>query len=145
MKTGYDLTNNEDTQLDQYMETMSNILIPVIERAMLLACEYSKACGRDAVLMKDVEYAMKYCARYEVGQKIGSYFPEIYEGDDDTPDMEVLEECEGDFTRYTGNDEGLNKINEAYDTWDAWVPTNPSEEILKNAIDSNGHREVGGA
>src|SRR6056300_441416 len=117
MKTGFDLTNNENTQMDQYMETMSNILIPVIERAMILACEYAKACGRDAILMKDVEYAMKYCARYEVGQKIGSYFPEIYEGDDD----------------------GMNKINEAYDTWDEWVPTNPSEEILKNAIDSNGH------
>jgi len=140
MKTGFDLTNNENTQMDQYMETMSNILIPVIERAMILACEYAKACGRDAILMKDVEYAMKYCARHEVGQKIGSYFPEIYEDGDDTDDMEVLEECDGDFTRYEGDDEGMNKINEAYDTWDEWIPTNPSETILKNAIDSNGHR-----
>jgi hypothetical protein len=23
--------------------------------------------------------------------------------------------------------------------WDSWVPLNPSEQILKNAIDNNGH------
>jgi hypothetical protein len=31
------------------------------------------------------------------------------------------------------------KINEAYDAWEGWNPTNPSEEMIKNAIDSNGH------
>jgi len=26
----------------------------------------------------------------------------------------------------------------AYDNWDTWVPKNPTEQMLKNAIDSNG-------
>jgi hypothetical protein len=76
---------------------------------------------------------------HEVGQKIGSHFPEIYEGDDDEEDMEILEEGEGEFTRYSGDDAVMNKINESYDLWDSWVPMNPSEQILKNAIDNNGH------
>ena len=140
MKTGFDSTSADSPQSEEYMQAMSNILVPVLERAMLLACEYSKACGRSAILMKDVEYAMKYCAMHEVGQKIGSYFPEIYDDDeDDEDDIEILEECEGDFTRYSGDDVGTNKINESYDLWDSWVPMNPSEQLLKNAIDSNGH------
>mgnify|MGYP000323501782 CR=1 FL=1 len=140
MKTGFDPTGSADGQTEQYMEAMSNIMIPVIEKGMLLACEYAKACGRNVVLMKDVEYAMKYCAMHEVGQKIGSHFPEIYEGDDDDEeDMEILEEGEGEFTRYSGEDAVMNKINESYDLWDSWVPMNPSERILKNAIDNNGH------
>jgi hypothetical protein len=31
------------------------------------------------------------------------------------------------------------KMNMAYDNWDAWEPKNPSELMLKNAIDSNEH------
>lgn len=141
MKTGFDLTDGECAQSEQYMQAMSNILIPVIERAMILACDYAKACGRDVVLMKDIEYAMKYCAMYEVGQKIGSYFPEIYEDDleDDEDDMEIFTESEGDFTRYTGDNQDIIKMNEAYDNWDSWIPSNPTEELLKNAIDSNGY------
>lgn len=141
MRTGFDLTQECCAQTEQYMEAMSNILIPVIERAMILACDYAKACGREIVLMKDIEYAMKYCAMHEVGQKIGSHFPEIYENcdDDSEDDMEIIEECEGEFTRYTGDNQDIVKMNEAYDNWDAWVPTNPTEELLKNAIDSNGY------
>ena len=27
----------------------------------------------------------------------------------------------------------------AYDSWKEWVPKNPTEQMLKNAIDSNEH------
>lgn len=138
MKTGFDLTGDTNAQIDQYTQMMIDIVTPVLEKGMILACEYSKACGRTAVLMKDLEYSMKYCARYEVGQRVGSYFPDLDDDDDDAGDIEVIDESDIEFTRYTGEDPGMNKINEAFDTWDSWVPTNPTEELLKNAIDSNG-------
>jgi hypothetical protein len=138
MKTGFDLTGDTSEQINQYTQAMINIITPVLEKGMILACEYSKACGRNAVLMKDLEYSMKYCARYEVGQRVGSYFPDLDDDDDDANDIDVIDESGIEFTRYTGDDPGMNKINEAYDTWDSWVPTNPTEELLKNAIDSNG-------
>ena len=138
MKTGFDLTG-EHSQADNYMKAMMNIVTPVLEKGMVLAAQYAKACGRDAILMRDVEYAMKYCAMNEVGKKIGTHFPGLYDDDEDIiDDIEVVEERDEDFTRYSGNDQMMNKINEAYDSWDSWVPTNPTEEIIKNAIDSNG-------
>jgi hypothetical protein len=33
----------------------------------------------------------------------------------------------------------MKAITEAYDAWESWVPTNPSERMVKNAIDSNEH------
>ena len=140
MRTGFDLTNDTSAQNQQLAETLMNIITPVFEKGMMLACEYAKACGRDAILMQDVEYAMKYCAMHEVGEKIGSYFPEIYEDDgDEEDDMEVIDEGDVEFTRYTGDEPRFKAINVAYDTWDSWTPESPSEQLLKNAIDSNGH------
>lgn len=125
----------------QYMTTMIDIMTPVLEKSMLIACEYCKACGRDVVTSQDVEYAMKFCAMHKVGEDIGSLFPEIYADSDDDDDESIEEVGDDDcpaFTRYSGNDPVLLKINEAYDQWDEWVPQSPAEEMLKNAVNSNG-------
>lgn len=140
MQTGFGDAGN--AMAEQYMEAMTNILLPVLERGSLLAAEYSKACGRDTLLPEDVEYAMKYCVMYTVGQTTGPSFPEIYEDaeDSDDEDIEVVspDECPV-FTRYTGSDPMFLQVNDAYDHWDDWEPQNPTEQMLKNAINSNGH------
>jgi len=76
MKTGFGETSGAYEQSQQ--DALMGILLPVLERSMILAAEYSKACGRDTVLSEDMEYAIKYCVMYTVGQDIGSLFPEIY-------------------------------------------------------------------
>ena len=141
MQTGFG--DAGDRMAEQYMETMTNILVPVLEQAVVLAAEYSKACGRDTLLPEDMEYAMKYCAMYTVGQATGSMFPEIYQGDEEEEsdeEMEVVsdDECPS-FERYSGNDTTFIQINDAYDRWDSWEPQNPTEHMLKNAINSNEH------
>ena len=70
MQTGFG--DAGDRMAEQYMETMTNILVPVLEQAVVLAAEYSKACGRDTLLPEDMEYTMKYCAMHTVGQTTGS-------------------------------------------------------------------------
>ena len=124
----------------QFITTMIDIMVPVLEQAMILAAEYSKACGRDTVLPEDVKYAMKYCARYSVGQRIGTMFPEDDDSDEEEEDIVEVdpEECPP-FTRYTGDDPRFIQVNEAVDTWESWVPQSPAEEMLKNTIDSNEH------
>ena len=57
MQTGFG--DAGDRMAEQYMETMTNILLPVLEQAVVLAAEYSKACGRDTLLPEDMEYTMK--------------------------------------------------------------------------------------
>ena len=125
--------------IEQVQDSAINIIQPVLERTMVLAAEYAKASGRDMVLGEDLEYAMKYCAMNEVGKKMGTHFPEIYEEDDSEEDDIEIEDEEIPFTRYTGREYKFVKMNMAYDTWDAWEPKNPSELMLKNAIDSNEH------
>ena len=128
--------------IEQVQESAINIIQPVMEKSMVFAAEYAKACGRDIVLGEDLEYAMKYCAMNEVGKKMGTHFPEIYEDEYDTEEeIEVIDEDEEDieFERYSGREYKIVKMNIAYDNWENWVPKNPSEQMLKNAIDSNEH------
>ena len=127
---------------EQIQGSALNIIQPVLEQAMILAAGYAKACGRDTLLGEDMEYAMKYCAMNQVGKNTGSLFPEIYEEDTDSEDeLEIINEDEEDieFTRYSGREYKYVKMNMAYDSWEEWVPKNPTEQMLKNAIDSNEH------
>jgi len=121
--------------------TAVNIITPVFEKAVILAAEYCGACGRDAITAKDFEYALKYCARYTVGQDIGSILQDVDDDDDeDDEGVEIVEETDEEgFTRYTGDDEIFRRVNLAFDTWDEWKPESPVEEYLFNAINSNEH------
>jgi hypothetical protein len=124
----------------QIIESAIDIVTPVLEGAIIIAAEYSTACGRNFITGMDVRYGMRYAARTLVGNRIGSMFPEIYddEEDDDDSDIEIVEENdENCFSRYIGTDEKMNSINEAYDTWNEWEPQSPMEQMLKNAVDSN--------
>ena len=123
------------------------IITPVLEQSVLLAADYAKACGRDAILSKDFEYAIKYCAMNTIGQKIGSHFPEIYEedseeeSDSEDPEntLEVVDENELEFTPNSGEDKKFTDVNESYERWGDWEPKTPVEEMIKNAIDNNEH------
>ena len=97
----------QDNIVEQIQQSAIDIVQPVMEQSMIFAAEYAKACGRDTVLGRDLEYAMKYCAMNEVGKKTGSYFPEMYEEDEEScseDDLEIIDECdeEIEFERYAG-------------------------------------------
>ena len=130
---------DQDNFSSQMVQSAIDIVTPVLENAVVLSGQYAKACGRNTILAKDVEYCMKYCAMNTVGDRIGSYFPEIYteEESDNEDTIEVVDDEDEMFEPYSGDDEKFTRINDAYDAWDAWKPTNPSEEMIKNAIDSN--------
>jgi len=144
MKTGFGESSGAYEEAQQ--NALIDILIPVLEKSMILAAEYSKACGRNTVLGEDMEYAIKYCAMYTVGQNIGSICPEIY--DEESSDEEDIEEVDSSecpqFERYTGDEITFKQMNEAYDRWETWVPQSPVEEMLKNAINSNEYIGAGG-
>lgn len=124
---------------EQFIDSAIQIILPVMESSMVLAAEYSKACNRNFVCAKDLQYAMRYCAINVTGRQFGSMFPEIYENSDSGSDeeMEVVEETEDDFKRYEGDNELYKKVNDAYDNWDNWEPQSPAEIMLKDAVDKN--------
>lgn len=147
MKTGFGESSGayEERQLG----ALADILIPVMEKSMLLACQYSKGCGRDIVLAQDVEYAAKYCAMHTVGQDVGMSVmdeeEEEEEGSSDEDELEVVEEGDcPEFTIYQGENPTLLAVNDAYEKWDTWEPTNPIEIMLKNAINGGGGGGIAG-
>ena len=132
-------------------QEISDLFLPVLESGLVLASHYAKACNRDVVTQQDIQMGLMFAARNVAGKQIGTLFPEIYEEDeedeeneeDDDEDEEELEELVDDsegneFTRYTGTDEMIVKMNECFDTWDSWVPESPLEQSLKNAVDRAG-------
>lgn len=122
-------------------EAAMDIFVPVLEASIIYASHYCKACGRNTVTAKDVEYALKYAAMTLVGKYTGTLFPE--EDEDDSSDdssIEIVDDDDEPFTRYKGDDESFLKVNEAYDTWDSWVPSNPAEQAIKNAIEKQNGR-----
>ena len=146
MQSGFG--DGSDNILEQYIQTMTNIITPVIEQTVLLAAEYSKACGRDILLPEDWEYALKFCAMNTVGESIGSIMPEMYDEetsgeDEDEDDLVDPGECP-EFERYSGSDPKFTSVNTAYDMWHDWNPQNPTEHLLKNAINTNEHLGAGG-
>ena len=137
MQTGFDM--DDQGMVNRYITSMVDIIRPVMERGVILAGEYATACGRDVILPDDMEYAMKYCAMYTVGQA-STFENTDSDSDSESVELDVLEpeECP-EFVRYSGNDEKFLLVNQAYDRWDEWEPQSPIEHMLKNAINSNEH------
>lgn len=123
---------------EEIIQAGINIITPVLESAIVLAGNYAKMSGRDTLTGTDLEYALKFCARHVTGKHIGTMFPELQQESDSESDGEDSDSDseEPPFTRYSGDDETLNRVNECYDTWDDWMPLNPTEEMLKKSIDS---------
>ena len=126
---------------EQIVTTAIDLLTPVMEGAMVAAAHYAKGCNRNTVTAEDLKYGMRYCAQHLAGKTSGTMFPEIYEDSgSDSDDEEIVEVDEDDepFTRYTGDDAILKTMNESYDNWGDWSPSNPLEILLKSAINNSG-------
>lgn len=135
MKTG-----QGDTNTEAFEQTATDLLLPVLESATVLAAHYANACGRNVVLAEDMSYGLMFAARNVLGKQIGSLYPEVYDSDTDTDSDESSSDDEAEdppWSRYTGDDSVALQMNECADTWGQWEPTNPAEAALKNAVDKN--------
>jgi hypothetical protein len=124
---------------DEIINSAIDIITPVMESAMILAGEYMKMCNRETLTSFDIQYAMKYCARNVVGREIGTLFPDLEEESDEESesDLEIVDEEDEPFVRYSGDNQLMNDINQAVDTWSEWVPVVPMERMLKDSIDNS--------
>jgi hypothetical protein len=129
-------------------DALVDILQPVLEVSVLLAAEYANACGRSTVFMQDFQRAVKYSAMNMVGKQVGSILTQFEDEvdededeDEDEDDQEIEfvdeEDLDEEYTDYTGDNDTFNALRVVNDDWESWVPQNPAEEFLKNAIDSN--------
>ena len=116
-----------------------DLMMPVMEGAVIVAAEYCKAAGRTVLLAKDMELGMKYGARKILGNYSGTLFPEIEDlyDEKEEEDEEDEEDDDEEWTRYEGDDPKMKEVNDAYDSWNDWVPITPVECALKSAIEKS--------
>lgn len=128
----------------EIIKTAMDLLTPVLESSIVVGAQYVKLCGRNVITSHDTEYGMKFAARNVVGKQIGTLFPEIYEDTTDSEtdsDFEEVDEDDSPFSRYTGpQNDFVDSVHQAVDTWESWEPQNPTEKLLKSAIDTMGLR-----
>ena len=124
---------------EAFEQTATDLLLPVLESATVLAGHYAKACGRDVVLAEDMSYGLMFAARNVLGKHVGTLYPEVYEDSDSDSVPELVSEDEEDpvWARYSGDDNLALQMNECADTWVSWEPSNFAENALKNAVDKN--------
>jgi hypothetical protein len=122
---------------EAFETSATELLLPVLESATVLAAHYAKACGRDVILAEDMSYGLMYAARNVLGKHTGSLYPEVYE-ESEGEESEADSEEDPEWSRYSDvTDETALKMNECADTWAQWVPESPAEHALKNAVDKN--------
>ena len=129
-------TGDGDLDTSQLENAAMDLFLPVMESATVLAAHYTKACGRNCITAQDMSYGLMYAVRNVTGKHIGSLYPEIYEDEESGTDSDS-DSVEDAWTRYEGSDETALKMNECADTWNMWIPENPTERALKNAVDKN--------
>ena len=124
---------------EAFEQSATDLLLPVLESATVLAGHYAKACGRDVVLAEDMSYGLMFAARNVLGKHVGTLYPEVYEDSDSDSVPELVSDDEEDpvWARYSGDDNLALQMNECADTWAFWEPTNFAENALKNAVDKN--------
>lgn len=132
---GYD----EDELKKSVADAAMRLLTPCLEAAAILAGAYARGCGRDTVVSRDFDYALKFAARHVLGKHLESFLAEAEDEDDDADsDASLLvEEGEEVWSRYEGGDERLCLVNACAESWNEWAPETPLEEALKRAIDSS--------
>lgn len=123
---------------DAFADAAHKLMTPCFEAAALVAAEYAKACGRDVIMARDFECGLRFAARHVLGKQTETFFPEDAEEDEsDAESIMSVEDEDGSWTRYDGDDERLRLVNEAVDTWSEWVPETPLEAALKRSIDAS--------
>jgi len=128
----------EEPYVARLKEQAIEMFKPVMESAIVVAAEYCKSTGRTVVVAKDMEYGMKFAARHVLGQVQGTMFPELEDEqnfDDEQEDEDETEEEEEEWTRYEGDNEQMNIINQCVDTWSEWSPPSDAHRALKDAIE----------
>lgn len=104
---------------------------PFLQMVEIVSKYYVTMCNRNAVTDNDVELAMKYCAQKyiedipvtEMTRVISNYVVPRQDAFDGDP-----------FALYSGDNDIIESIHEAYDEFDDWVPGTDHLEIVKNSI-----------
>jgi hypothetical protein len=146
MKTGFDLVDNGDLDKQQIVAMVTAFT----DKAVRSACIFVKHSKRDIVVVEDIKRAMMlevfmFMKRPGILEETEEIRRQIFYGDSDDEgedaeasggeEEDVEEESQGDWVESECTCALCKCINNIYDRWNPWVPTNTWQTILKKHID----------
>jgi hypothetical protein len=146
MKTGFDLVDNGDLDKQQIIAMVTAFT----DKAVRSACIFVKHSKRDVVVVEDIKRAMMlevfmFMKRPGILEETEEIRRQIFYGDSDdeeegaeASDGEeegVEEEPQSDWVESECTCALCKCINNIYDRWNPWVPTNAWQTILQKHID----------
>ena len=158
MKSGHSLIDNIELD-DNYIKMITTLLKMFEEDSLITAGKYCIGCKRTTVTAQDLKKALMYQAQNFFTQD-GSFelrFQEYMNSREEEDGEE--EEGEEDGEEEEGEEDGEEEdesdgegsiceeevkkfehivvtINNIYETWSEWNPTDPVQCLIKNAIDN---------
>ena len=136
MKTGF---SNLIEPTQNVLCKVNALLMTLIEKAFIGAAFYAKHAERDTVTPGDIKIALMYEAHEfwnhdDIEEKVEEF--ETEDSDSSCSDSSQIEEVEDvEFSRAVSCDPKIVSMNNYFDTWDSWEPTDQTTLALKNAID----------
>jgi len=148
MKTGFDLVDNGE--LDK--QRIVAMVTAFTDKAVRSACIFVKHSKRDMVTVEDIKRAMMlevfmFMKRPGIQEETEEIRRQIFYGDSDDEDESGDEGAEEEADEEAEFRESecacalCKCINNIYDRWNPWVPTNTWQTILRKHIDGMGVEE----
>lgn len=154
MKTGFDLRNSTENQLNDYqldfMRKSVAIMKVLTEESLKTAERFTKACGRTMVTATDMQYALMFEAHEffdkDIDQRFYRALSEEREHDYDTEEEDEEEDDESELETEPDEEHSTQcKLeNEKYfhaqvmkyvKDWEQWHPQDPVKRLIKSSID----------
>jgi hypothetical protein len=137
MRTGFSNVVESEEVDDEYIAKADKLLLALLVKAFESAAFYAKHANRTVVTPKDLKISLMYEAHEFWNHEDIEETIEDIENDEAFSDDEEIELEEDDTVQFTfaeSEDPKIQIMNEYYNTWDTWNPTDATVIALKNAI-----------
>uniref|UniRef100_A0A6C0F5Y1 Uncharacterized protein n=1 Tax=viral metagenome TaxID=1070528 RepID=A0A6C0F5Y1_9ZZZZ len=152
MKTGRNTINNNDILDDIFLKKVEAMMQILLEKSIFSAQKYMQATNRKTLTGKDIRMGMIYeCHEFMKRDDLEEAFYNKLQNstsDDDDNDedsssknssVEIVDEDDEPFERAPDSiDPLIDTMNKYESEWNTWIPLDPLQIHLKNAIDISG-------
>ena len=142
MKTGFTNLIEPEKPDEEFISRVNALLLTLLEKAFINAGFYAKEANRNTITPMDIKISLMYEAHEfwnheDLDEKVEEY-QNMSESDSDSESncSDIIEDNDTEFTRANTNNETILLMNNYFDNWNSWNPTDPIIIALKYAIDS---------
>ena len=146
LKTGFDNSiQNSQNDKSIFLKKIETMMLILLEKSMFAAINYMKAAKRNTLTSQDIRLGMIYeCHEFMNHDDLEIAFHNKFnedssdEEDENDDEYSSVEEVDDDNEPFTNAADGINDVidtmNKYESEWNEWVPKDPLQIHLKQAI-----------